>query len=173
MSEKKLRGIPRRLRAVKKWPERLLSCIPGNVWNANEPYWNWKIPVHHSLVLGRYATPATRRACAQGLIDASAHLLARKPAEIRSARVTCAICLPDMFASEVCVYLDEDYFSAQVHEGENVFGERKFIRDRKLSSEWALHVPTGISELGIIVKNLDEDGRSFEYECWYFGEIVR
>lgn len=52
MSEKKLRGIPRRLRAVKKWPERLLSCIPGNVWNANEPYWNWKIPCITALFWG-------------------------------------------------------------------------------------------------------------------------
>ncbi|AXF25343.1 DUF3916 domain-containing protein [Burkholderia pyrrocinia] len=173
MPEKKLRGIPRRLRAVRQWPEKLSNCIPADVWNSNELYWNWKIPVLSSLVRGRYATVATRRTCAQGLIDASAFLLARKPTASRSARVTCAISLPDMFASEVCVYLDEDYFSAHVDDGASIFGERNLIRGRKLSSEWMLHVPPGMSELGIAIKDLDDDGRPFMYECWYFGEVTR
>ncbi|MFM0432715.1 DUF3916 domain-containing protein [Paraburkholderia aspalathi] len=124
MPEKKLRGIPRRLRAIRRWPEKLSTCFPADVWNSKELYWNWKIPVNSGLVQGRYATPATRRACAQGLIDASASLLASKPAGSRSARVTCAICLPDMFASEVCVFLDEGYFVAHVDEGANIFGEK-------------------------------------------------
>ncbi|MCA3233346.1 MAG: hypothetical protein INH06_13725 [Cupriavidus sp.] len=55
ISEKKLRGIPRRLRAIQRWPDKLSDCVPVDVWNSNEPYWNWKIPVLSSLVLGRYA----------------------------------------------------------------------------------------------------------------------
>ncbi|QRR08532.1 DUF3916 domain-containing protein [Burkholderia sp. MS455] len=158
---------------MRRWPEQLSSYVSPDVWRSSERYWNWKIPVPSSLVQGRYATAATRRACAQGLIDASALLLARKPFGCRSVRVTCVICLPDMFASEVCVYLDEDYFRAHVGEGTNIFGERKFIRDRNLSREWALYVPPGMSESGIAVKVLDDDGRLFSYECWYFGEVVR
>ncbi|WP_081067355.1 DUF3916 domain-containing protein [Burkholderia cepacia] len=173
MPEKKLRGIPRRLRAIRRWPEKLSNCIPADVWNASELYWNWKIPVSSGLVRGRYATPATRRACAQGLIDASASLLARKPAGSRSARVTCRICLPDMFASEVCVYLDEAYFGAHIGEGTNIFGEKNLIRGRKLSREWALCVPSGMSELGIAINDLDDDGHPFMYECWFFGEVDR
>jgi hypothetical protein len=87
--------------------------------------------------------------------------------------VTCTIILPDMFASEVCVYLDEDYFRAHVDEGANIFGDKSLIRDRKLSSEWALLVPPGMSELGIAIKDLDDNGRPFVRECWYFGEVVR
>ena len=87
--------------------------------------------------------------------------------------MTCAICLPDMFASEVCVFLDEGYFVAHVDEGANIFGEKNLIRDRKLSSEWALRVPPGMFELGIAIKRLDDDGHPFVYECWYFGEVIR
>ncbi|WP_408501635.1 DUF3916 domain-containing protein, partial [Paraburkholderia xenovorans] len=67
MPEKKLRGIPRRLRAIQGWPEQLSSYISPDVWRSSDVYWNWKIPVSSSLVQGRYATAATRRACAQGL----------------------------------------------------------------------------------------------------------
>ncbi|WP_296651642.1 DUF3916 domain-containing protein [Paraburkholderia sp.] len=171
--DKKLRGISRRLRAIQHWPGTLSNVVPADVWIWNEPYWNWKIPVQSSLVQGRYATPATRRACAQGLINASASLLARKPANARSARVTCAICLPAMFMSEVCIYLDDDYFGAHVDEAASIFGDRSLIRGRTLSSEWALSVPPGMSELGITIRSTDDDDRPFIWECWYFGEVVR
>lgn len=78
-----------------------------------------------------------------------------------------------MFASEVCVYLDEDYFIAHVDEGTNIFGDKSLIRDRKLSIEWGLTVPPGMSELGIAIKHLDNDDHPFVGECWYFGEVVR
>lgn len=171
MPEKKLRGIARRLRAIRQWPERLSRVMPHDVWTSDERYWNWKIPVASSLVQGRYATNATRRACAQGLIDATALLLAQKPDDARSIRVLCAICLPDMFASEVCIYLKEDYFNAHLSEQVNIFGERRVIRDRKLSSEWELSVPLGMSELGVTVTVIDDDDRPYTYECWYFGEV--
>lgn len=100
--------------------------------------------------------------------------MAFKPVSSSLARVTCAICLPDnMFASEVCIHLDEDFFHAHVGEGTSIFGERKFIRDRKLSSEWGLRVPPGMSELGVVVEDVDDDGRPFSFECWLFGEVVR
>ncbi|WP_368671141.1 DUF3916 domain-containing protein [Cupriavidus sp. IK-TO18] len=58
---------------------------------------------------------------------AATTLLALKPASSSLARVTCAICLPDMFASEVCIHLDEDFFHAHVGESTSIFGERKSI----------------------------------------------
>lgn len=77
-----------------------------------------------------------------------------------------------MFTSEVCVYLNEDYFTTHVGEGTSIFGERRLIHNRKLSSEWALRLPPGMGEVGIAVEDLDDDGRPFSYECWYFGEVV-
>ncbi len=78
-----------------------------------------------------------------------------------------------MFMSEVCIYLDDDYFGAHVDEAASIFGDRSLIRGRTLSSEWALSVPPGMSELGITIRSTDDDDRPFIWECWYFGEVVR
>lgn len=81
--------------------------------------------------------------------------------------------MPGMFMSEVCIYLDEDYFRAHIDEGANAFGETVHISNRRLSSEWALCVPPGMSELGVTLKALDDDGRPFTCEYWFFGELER
>lgn len=173
ISKQKLRGIPRRLRAIKKWPGRISSWITPDVWASDAEYWNYKIPADSGLMQGKYATAETRRACAQGLIDAAARIIALAPVDQRPARVTCVVILPDMFASEVCIYLSEDYFDVQVGEGTSLFGTRTFIRDRSLAIEWGLNLPPGMTETGLTVITLDDDDQPYHSEYWYFGEVSR
>lgn len=153
---KKLRGVPRRLRALKRWSEGFAGDFPSRETLAlTNRYYNWKIPVDANLVEGRQATRDIQRTCAQRLIDACGHLLADKPEFARETRVTCVVCLPDMFISEVCIYLDEAYYRGHITGGR--------IVGRRLSAEWGLELPEGVDELGVEV---DDGG-----ERWYFGEV--
>ena len=169
--EHKLRGIPRRLRSLKKWSESFMGNYPidDSMRPANR-YWNWKIPVHRLLVEGRQTNRILQAECAQRLIDACGYLIASKPKMASDCRTTCVICLPDIFTSEICIYLDETYFQEHTSASADGHGTTLPIVGRRLSQEWGLTLPAGVQELGVTVDyQWEEDG--FSGERWYFGEI--
>ena len=131
LTNKKLRGIPRRLRALKRWSENFIDYFPDELPKGRQ-YMNWKIPVHAGLVMGKYSTPKIKAECAQRMIEACANLIHAKPIKFKNVRVTALISLPDMFSSEICLYLDEAYFRGHTL----VSGETKLICD---FSERCLH----------------------------------
>lgn len=51
-SNKKLRGIPRRLRALARWTKSFSGYFPSQL-TPEEKYWNYKIPVYRNLVEGK------------------------------------------------------------------------------------------------------------------------
>ena len=53
LSEKKERGIPRKLRNLKLWSERFKGYFP-DLTDYDDRYFNWKIPVPLNLVEGRH-----------------------------------------------------------------------------------------------------------------------
>lgn len=173
LSERKLRGIPRRLRSLRRWSESFEGRFPYDP-PPSQRYWNIKIPVHIHLVEGRYSTRDTRRQCAQQMIDACARIKQAKPPQSKT-RVTCLIAVPDMFTSEICLYSDEDYFQSFLREGEGKYGKDERISDQSLSQEWGLTMPTDFHEIGM--STYCPSGyfkhRTWGYtrERWYFGEV--
>ena len=171
LSNKKPRGIPRRLRSLKRWSHNFQDYFPAGLTPAHR-YYNWKIPVLQSIIEGRYAKPKIQAQCAQALLDACAHLMAAKPAEAQDFRVTCVICLPDMFTSEVCIFSGEDYFQKHTSQRQDQYGETRLITDRSLAESWGLQLPEGMHELGLSQNyRSEEEGWSQVGDRWYFGEV--
>ena len=49
LSNKKERGIPRKLRNLKHWSERFKNYFP-DLTDCNQRYLNWKIPVPNQMI---------------------------------------------------------------------------------------------------------------------------
>lgn len=172
ITPKRLRGIPRRLRALARWPLHFEARFPEGL-TSNQKFVNYKLPVHQALVDGRQATRAQRRVAAQSLINACANLCLAKPPDSSGFRVVATICLPLMFSSEVCVYTDESYFCEMTKIGYSRHGVTRRIEGRSLAVDWGLVVPAQMREFGMAFDNMEatdsEDLPAGEY--WFYGEV--
>lgn len=166
LSNKKIRNIPRRLKALAKWSTDFEGCFPDDL-TQEEKYCHWKIPVITTLVEGKQATPAIRKECAQQLINAAGHLLLARPAEAITSRIVASIVIPDMFSSEVCIYTDLDYHRGHIPSADDLC----CISDRSLAAQWGLALPEGMSERGIRGRVEVDQGEFYEFEHWHFGEV--
>jgi hypothetical protein len=169
-TEKKLRGIPRRIRSLKKWALSFENYFPKELV-PTERYYNWKIPVIRSLVEGKQSNIELKSMCAQQLINAAYFLYLSKPEGALSYRVTCCVMLPEMFSSELCIFTSEEYFQEHTNKGTNSFGEISIISNKSLANEMGLVLPIGFHELGVLRTYIDE-GVVYRSECWYFGEVI-
>ncbi|PII17113.1 hypothetical protein CR920_15515 [Stenotrophomonas indicatrix] len=169
---KKLRDAPRRLRYLQRWAGRFVDEFPTpEELQTNARYWHYKIPTRAALIEGPASTPALQRACAQALINACANLIQSRPASQAGVRITCCIAQPGMFSSEVCLYLDEDYF--QGHVATTADGQVTAITSRSLAAEWGLALPNGIEERGVqVCIPPADDHEGLEQDYWFFGEIA-
>lgn len=172
ISNKKVRGVPRKLRWLADWSENFKGYFPDDI-PLSERYWNWKIPVTANMVQGKHAKRDVKAQCAQRLINACKYLIDAKPQTDNFVRVTCVVVLPDMFTSEVCLYLDEDYLHAHTASGIHDKPENLVPAGRSLAAEWGLLLPAGVSERGVRVEyhDPDEPENSYSGEHWYFGEV--
>jgi hypothetical protein len=170
LTNKKVRGIPRRLRALGRWSESWDQRFPSDL-SVDDRYWNVKIPVLRTLVQGKQTSIGIQSFCAQQLINAAHKIYLAKPETSTSFRVTCGIVLPDMFASELCIFTSEDYFNEHTLNGKGRFGELQKIQGRSLAEAWNLTVPGGFFEIGVLRTDEDEDGKPCWSEHWYFGEV--
>lgn len=171
---KKPRGVARRLRAIRRWPDEVATGFPpDHELQSGDQYWNWKIPVDLNLVESRWTTDEIRKVCAQSLIDACDRLAAAKPTLANDYRVTCVLCIPDIFTSELCIYLSEDYFLSHASSSSNEYGQTTLIEGRSISDDWGLILPEGFSEVGFTVDYHDpESDWHLVGERWYFGEVA-
>ncbi|MFD6160224.1 DUF3916 domain-containing protein [Nocardia sp. NPDC060256] len=108
--DKKLRNPGRHLRRLAQWPERIADQIPDADILADRRYWNFKIPVFNKLVDSRQTTNAIRKTCL-AILFAAAEAVERSPRRPPHSRVACLISTPDLFSSEVTIFLSEDYFN--------------------------------------------------------------
>ena len=169
-SNKKLRGIPRRLRALTRWANSFSGYFPSEL-TPEEKYWNYKIPVHRNLVEGKQTSKSIQAFCTQQLIDAAHHIYKAKTQDTDYCRVTCVISLPWMFGSELCIYTTEEYFNEHTSEHTGRFGKIEKIQGKSLAQEFGLVIPEGFNELGVIRTDEDDDGNPYICEQWYFGEV--
>ena len=171
LTNKKLRGIPRRLRALKRWSESFQGCFPEGL-SEQDRYRNIKIPVNAAIFAPRPGALSIRKVCAQLLLDACARLHEAKMRRGIPWRVVTTVCVSDMFSSEICVYTSEAYFQSHVQASENATGKTSIISGRSLAREWGLVLPAGFEERG-----LSYDYRGFQdkddwdvREDWYFWD---
>jgi hypothetical protein len=172
LSNKKLRGIPRRLRSLEKWSQSYQGRFPdiqGDDYSYG--YWNVKIPVHLALVQGTRTNKSIQSFCAQALINATHDIYQAKGFDQENIRTTCCIVLPDMFSSEICIFTSEEYFKEHTQEGHSRFGQIKRLNSRSLVEEWNLKLPDGFSELGLLVASENDEGEVYYTEHWYIGEV--
>lgn len=170
LTNKKLRNIPRRLKALTRWADSFEGCfyeeLPPQPNDVNE-----RIPVIESLVEGKQTTPEILAHCAQQLIKVAGHLLEGRPDDTPECWVVACITLPDMFSSRVCVYTDKGRYLGHTQPFDYEQFRQARISDRSLASEWGLSLPSGIHEVGFRFIHEDEEGNIFESEHWHFGEV--
>lgn len=166
LSNKKIRNIPRRLKALATWASNFKGYFPDDL-TLEDKYCNWKIPVLTTLVEGKQATDAIRKECAQQMINAAGHLLQARTAEAIDSRIVANICIPDMFSSEICIYTQLDYHRCHIPPAH----DESCIIDKSLAAEWGLVLPKGMKERGISFSVEDDDGEIFVLERWNFGEV--
>lgn len=166
LSDKKIRNIPRRLKALAAWASDFEGYFPDEL-TLEDKYCNWKIPVLTTLVEGKQATNPIRKECAQQLINAAGHLHLARPANTISCRVVANIVLPNMFSSEICIYTNLDYHRSHV----SPVSSENCIRGKSLAEEWGLVLPEWMAERGTRCSGTDSDGEPYEVEQWYFGEV--
>lgn len=107
--DRKLRNPGRHLRALARWPERIVAHIPTADQLEGQRYWNFKVPVFAKLVEGRHATDEARAACLAAIF-AAAEAIERSDRRPAGCRIACLVTTPFMFESEVTIFPDEDYF---------------------------------------------------------------
>ncbi len=171
LSNKKERGIPRKLRNLRCWSESFKGNFP-DLEGYEERYYNWKIPVPMNMVQGKHAQQDIKAQCVQYLINACQYLIEAKPVGTKFCKVACVIVQPDMFASEVCLYLDEDYFNAHTLSGEYYDPQYLLVDDISLSRRWGLQIPEHMYERGIHIHYIDPKNETDNYiaDYWYFIE---
>ena len=166
LSNKKIRNVPRRLKALATWASDFKGYYPNDLTQEGK-YCHWKIPVITTLVEGKQATDAIRRECAQQLINVAGHLTLARPAEANSSRIVTSIVLPDMFSSEICIYTNLDYHRSHIPPANS----ECCIDNRSLADEWGLELAEGMKERGIRCSVEIDDDQFYQFEQWYFGEV--
>lgn len=160
LTEKKLRGIPRRRRALAKWASDFAGYYRPRSGD-QERYFNWKIPVHTFLVQGRQTNARLQSFCVGQLLKAAAHL-AKAPRDPQTGyyRVACLLVWPWLHQSEVTIFYDKEYY-------ESFLGKENTLAPKLLSEALGLSVPQDFLEHGHDVTQSDD---LVSVEWWCIGE---
>jgi hypothetical protein len=103
---KRLRNPGRHLRALDRWAAGFEGFFPdAGALGLDQPMLYWKVPIPSKLVADKHTTPEIRRRVILALIDAARRLDAARP-ETCTLPVVAFIGYPDLFASEVALFLD-------------------------------------------------------------------
>lgn len=111
---KKLRGLRRQFRSLRKWANSL-KTVPKI--EAGEQYINFKVPLTFSLVEGPKTCPGIQADVIQELLRAAKNLAGQAPpVNCSFYRVAILLSIPSLFGSEVIQFFDEDYFNQFLYE---------------------------------------------------------
>ncbi|MBT2338989.1 DUF3916 domain-containing protein [Pseudomonas fluorescens] len=159
LSNKKLRGIPRRLRALERWAVR----FNGNYYPRSyedQRFTHWKIPVHTCLVQGSQAPIEVQAFCVQQSLEAAAHLSRAADRGQGYYRVACLLVWPWVHQSEVTVFYDRDYYLG-------FLGQHNTLAPLRLSEKLALVLPDSFIEHGHDATQRDDE---VDVHWWCIGE---
>ena len=153
--DRKLRGVPRRLRALDIWATRFDGWFPApdgfHVDGRGNLCWYSKLAISKELDGPR----KVRAACARTLLRAGAALAASMPSD--GFAVGAMIYAPRVFSSEVFAYASPLALLGQP------------ISDRSLAIEWSIDLPVGMEEHGRLMVFEEEDPEhKWETEMWWY-----
>ncbi|MCB6183084.1 DUF3916 domain-containing protein [Leeia sp. TBRC 13508] len=162
LTNKKLRGIPRRIRALEKWAQGFSGYVRPRSEHL-EHYFNWKIPVHAALVQGRQTNLDIQSRCIAALLEV-ARLLSEASSGSSSGyyRVACLLTWPWLHQSEVTIFYDKDYY-------EGFLGKVNALAPKRISDKLSLSVPSHFLERGQYVTQAED---TVPVEWWCIGEEV-
>lgn len=159
LSNKPLRGVPRRLRALEHWASSFRDeYYPRS--ERMERYTHWKIPVHEALVEGTRARIEVQAFCIQQLLEAASHLSRAADRSQGYYRVACLLTWPWVHQSEITLFYDRDYYLG-------FLGETNSLQPARLSHTLALQLPEHFIEHGHDVTQPDDEG---SVHWWCIGE---
>ena len=149
-SDKKLRNIPRRKRALARWAASFAGL--RFLQQEGERYAHWKIPVHAHMVEGGQTTPELQAFCTQQLITAAQHLIdeATQHPPQGALRVACLIIWPYLHQSEVTIFYDPDYY-------QGFMNTPTPLPRSDLSRQLDLNIPHDWQVIGVDVTQPDDD----------------
>lgn len=111
---RKLRGVRRHLRSLTKWADLIHF---ENDLRPGEKYVNFKVPLPAALVEGPRSRHRLQADVISQLLRAAEKLARQQPPEnSQFYRVAVLLTLPNLFASEVTLFFDEDYFHGFLYE---------------------------------------------------------
>jgi len=99
LSNKPLRGIHRRFRALEHWASTFRDEFHPRS-ERMERYTHWKIPVHEALVEGTHARIEDQAFCIQQLLEAASHLSNAADRSQSYYRVACLLTWPWVHQSD-------------------------------------------------------------------------
>lgn len=170
LSNRKLRGQRRLFRRLHAWSKNFLSNFPARDI-LEHSYWSWKIPVPYSLVQGRRARMKAVVHCAQLLLDATARMRDNRPNWANDLRITCCISTQDVFASEICLYIDEEYYQRMISPVNGEYEVKERILGGSLAKRWNLVLPDGFDEIGVRVFWSNDEDDDYQTDWWFFGDV--
>jgi hypothetical protein len=160
LTKKKLRGIPRRIRALEKWAQGFSGYARPRSEKL-ERYFNWKIPVHSALVQGRPTNVEIQSRCAAVLLEAARFLSEASSGTSNGYyRVACLLTWPWLHQSEVTIFYDKEYY-------ESFLGKANALAPKRISEELSLSVPSYFLEHGHDVTQPED---TVPIEWWCIGE---
>ncbi|AMS17688.1 hypothetical protein A3218_26600 [Pseudomonas chlororaphis] len=159
LSNKKLRGIPRRLRALEYWAAGFSGEFYPHI-DERQRYTHWKIPVLNTLVEGPQARIELQAFCVQQLLEAANHLSRAADRSQGYYRVACLLVWPWLHQSEITVFYDREYYLS-------FLGQHNSLAPISLSHKLALDIPESFIEHGHDVTQSDDE---VEVQWWCIGE---
>ncbi|MNE61156.1 hypothetical protein D3C80_1563490 [compost metagenome] len=159
LSNKPLRGIHRRLRALEYWASSFRDQFYPRSEHM-ERYTHWKIPVHEALVQGPQARIEIQAFCIQQLLEAASHLSNAADHSQGYYRVACLLVWPWVHQSEITLFYDRDYYLG-------FLGETSSLKPERISHVLALHTPAHFIEHGHDVTQHDDE---VAVQWWCIGE---
>lgn len=173
--DKKLRGMARHRRVFDGAMDRVAGWYPA----AEGRFCAVKLPVYDKAVSERHGTEAFRHHVVRRLVEVAGCVAQNRPSGAGYGRVAALIEWPDLWGSEICVFLDADYaegFSpsfraAQAlsrYEWDGGWSESLAVERDLLSLAGAV-VPSGFGVHGQRFCGC-EDGQAFDRESWVVME---
>lgn len=134
-------------------------------------YWHFHLPVSPDFLDSPDTPTDIRKLCVQTLIDRAHHLATSAPPDEVPTRVVVAVGLPKLASSQIMVFFGSDYFESFFTRDSPRQVWTPLEEKRSLAREWALQIPDGFTELGIL-QEVGEPSLSFSEEIWFIGQMT-
>ena len=168
-NKKKVRGLKRRKKTLKKWISDITKQMP-NPSECGLGYWHLHLPFAQTYVYSSKLPNKFRREIMQSLIDRVSYLKSIKSKGQAEYRIYALVSLPNLFDSQLVVYPHNSWFDGFFERDSE---EQKWIAldtSGNLILEWELNCPSNIQIKGF-KEVISEEDYYFEGEIWFIGEL--